>query len=57
VGSGKYKYGKRSDFIIITPGSDINYTAIYISEGYLYDRGASPNKSRHYKIMLENMGS
>jgi hypothetical protein len=47
---------KLSDFIIITPSSDINYTAIFISEGYLHDRGASPNKSKHYKIMLEKGG-
>ena len=54
MGSRKYKYDKLSNFIIIIkPSSDINYTAIFISEGYLHDRDASPNESKHYKTMLE----
>jgi len=57
VGSGKDKYDKLSDFIIIIkPSSDINYTALFISEGYLHDRGTSPNKSKYYKTMLEKGG-
>jgi len=45
---------KPSDFIIIIMSSlDINYTTIFISEGYLHNRGTSSNKSKHYKIMLE----